>query len=205
MIYRYVLLPGRDLLFRSMINPTLRNYAQVPMLARARILTAPGISVGAIRTWTLLYQMVDAPQPVFAANSTKYQQIFDSFVLDNNALQRQVAASQQQASAISSSIVSQNQMIQQWSHNSIQNQYRQLEEMQQWNARMGQTWIDMTAGQSRYVDPNDPTWQGTTNWSDIPNNSTPYRCPLENAPVYVPNNTPAPSLACTPIQPYEVH
>jgi hypothetical protein len=205
LVYRYVLLPGRDSLFRSMINPTLRNYGQVPMQARARIYTAPGVFVGTARTWTLLYEIVDAPQPVFATSGTNYERIFQSFAIDNNALQRQAAVSQQQASAISSSIVAQNQMIQQWSHNSMQKQYEQLQDMQEWNTRIGQKWIDMAGEQSRYVDPNDPNWEGTTSWGDIPNNSTPYRCPLENAPVHVPSNSPPPSSGCSKLQPYEVH
>lgn len=203
--YRYLLLPHRDPLFRSIINPALRDYEQVVMQAKARLTTAPGVSVGVARTWTLLYEIVDAPQPVFAARGTSYQHILESLAVDVDALQRQAAASQQQAASISSSIVAQNQMIQNWSHKSMQNQYSQLQQMQDWNARMGQIWIDTAGQQSRYVDPNDPNWQGTTSWGDIPYNSTPYRCPLENDPVHVPNTTPPPSLDCTKLQPYTAH
>jgi len=61
----------------------------------------------------------------------------------------------------------------------------------------------MAVQQSRYVDPSDG-WQGTTNWGDIPYNSTPYRCPLETDPVHVPNKVPPPSLNCTKLEPYSV-
>jgi len=58
-----------------------------------------------------------------------YQHIFESFVVDVNAIQRQAAASQQASAAISSSIAARNQMVQQWSQ-SMRNQYKQLQQTQ---------------------------------------------------------------------------
>lgn len=161
--YRYMLLPQRDALFRSLLAPALWAYGQVAMQAEVRLYRVPGMPVGVARIWSFLYQIVEAPQDLFVSNAGAYQRIFESFAVDVNEIERMLAASQQAGAAVSSAITARNSTIQNWSQDYLHRQYDQLRQCQHRNAKMGPVWIDMAAHQSRYMDPNDPMREGTTN------------------------------------------
>src|SRR5207302_4695012 len=70
--YQYALLPQRDALYRTLLPPALQRYSQVPMQGEAHIHLVPGMRAGAVRTWSFLYAIVSAPQPVYASNMRVY-------------------------------------------------------------------------------------------------------------------------------------
>lgn len=101
MIYfQYTLLPQRDALWRSLLPPALMDQRQVPMQGLAVIATSPVFALGPCHTWTMLYNILEAPQPLFAANLRAYATIFSSVQVNMNAVQQNAAAAQQSNAAI---------------------------------------------------------------------------------------------------------
>jgi hypothetical protein len=205
--YQYVLLPGRDALYRTLLPPALQRYSQVPMQGEAHIRLVPGMRAGAVRTWSFLYAIVSAPQPVYASYARVYAAMFKSIQTNSGAVQQGMAEQQGLATSIGTKMKRDNQKMQEWSRKSMDEQQKQLEHNRDFNYKSGDIWTDMAGAQQRYIDPNDPSWASRTSADNIPIGAQyiPYRCPNEdttNSKIFWGDGTARPYVDCIRLQEY---
>jgi hypothetical protein len=205
--YQYLLFPQRDALYQSLLPPVLQGVGQVPMQGEAHIRLVPGMTVGAVRTWSFLYAVVSAPTQVYATNARLYPVIFQSIQTSPGAVQQNMAREQNLANSIGANIKSQNQMLQAWSRRTADTQRKQLDEWTERNRKMGDIWTDMAGAQQRYIDPSHPDWASRTSVDNIPIGAQyqPYRCPAEDvtdSKIFWGDGTAKPYVDCIPLQQY---
>jgi hypothetical protein len=199
-LYDYVLQPQRDALLSTILPPALRRYQQVPMRAAAFLFTTPASVMGVASIWSVFYQSVEAPQQVFARDGAMYERVFQSFSLNMQAVQANMAAAAAQGKSIGDSIKRQNEMVQAWSQRSMERQYKELEHNEEWNYRTGEKWVNIQGGQKLLDDPNTG-FEMLTDAIHAPVNYAPYLCPNPGYPTivtYHPINQPGPPQ-CTPL------
>jgi hypothetical protein len=201
-VYDYVLLQQRDTLSSAGLPATLQRASQVPMSGEMHIMVLPGIPAGMVRTWTFMYAGASAPSSVFTQNAAIYSQMFQSMQFDNNAAQRNVAQQQQTVNSITSAMKSQQQQIQDFTQRYKQNSEQQIGQLQDFNQRTGNIWIDMAGQQTRMVKPSDPNYTGYVPWGSQPDNSRAVDCPAISTDPRSVDNTKATPTGCTDLEPY---
>jgi len=205
--YQYVLLPQRDALYRTLLPAALQRYSQVPMEGEAHIHLVPGTGAGAVRTWSFLYAIISAPQPVYTNNARVYAAMFESIRTNLGAVQQGMAEQEGLANSIGTKMKRDNQQMQEWSRKSMDEQQKQLEHNRDFNYKSGDIWTDMAGAEQRYIDPNDPSWASRTSTDNIPIGAQykPYRCPNEdvtNSKIFWGDGTARPYVDCIPLQQY---
>jgi len=202
-VYEYVLLPQRDALWRAGLPATLQRASQVPMRGEMRIMVMPGMPAGIARTWTFMYAGASAPDSVYTQNAAIYSRMFQSMQFDNGAAQRNVAAEQQMVNSVTSAMKSRQQQIQDFTRGYTQNSDQQIRQVQDFNRKRGDIWIDTAGEQTRMVNPSDPNYTGYVQWGSQPSNSRPVTCPARSSdPKFVDNTKTTPN-GCTDLQPYQ--
>ena len=177
------------------------------MQGEAHIHLVPGMRAGAVRTWSFLYAIVSAPQPVYASNMRVYAAMFQSIQTNSGAVQQGMAEQKGRANSIGTKMKKDNQQMQEWSRKSMDEQRKQLEHNRDFNYKSGDIWTDMAGAEQRYIDPSDPSWASRTSADNIPIGAQyiPYRCPNEdttNSKIFWGDGTARPYVDCIRLQQY---
>jgi hypothetical protein len=164
-VYQYTLLPqAADPVLRSLLPPVLLQYGQVPMQGEALIYTSPVTLMGVVKYWSFSYQIVEAPQQIFASNAAFYNAFFQGSYVPANAPQPNTS---DRDAEIRDYLGRRKALMD-----------GQIAQSKAWRDSMGTRWTDIPGGKRRFRDPHDPSWSGTVTVEDIPIGAQyqPYRC-----------------------------